>query len=49
LYYNPDFGEYGSYLTKDNPDLAEVARVRNMMARQAAGTADPYWANQDLS
>jgi hypothetical protein len=49
LYYNPEFGEYGGYLTKNNPDQAQVARVRDMMARQAAGTADPSWAGQDLS
>jgi hypothetical protein len=49
LYYNPSWGQYGSYYTKKNPDLEQVARVRDMMARQAAGTADPSWANQDLS
>jgi len=49
LYYTPGFGEYGGYLTKQNPDEAQVARVRNMMAQQAAGTADPAWANQNLS
>ena len=49
LYYTPTFGEYGGYLTKQNPDTESVARVRNMMARQAAGTADPSWANQNLS
>jgi hypothetical protein len=49
LYYTPTFGEYGGYLTKQNPDTESVARVRDMMARQAAGTADPSWANQNLS
>jgi hypothetical protein len=49
LYYTPTFGEYGGYLTKQNPDTEQVARVRDMMARQAAGTADPSWANQNLS
>jgi hypothetical protein len=49
LYYYPEFGEYGGYLTKNNPDQAQVARVRDMMARQARGEADPSWANQDLS
>lgn len=49
LYYTPTFGEYGGYLTKQNPDAEQVARVREMMAQQAAGTADPSWANQDLS
>lgn len=49
LYYNPNFGEYGGYLTKNNPDQAQVARVREMMAQQAAGTADSSWAGQDLS
>lgn len=49
LYYYPNFGEYGGYVTKNNPDQAQVARVREMMAQQAAGTADPSWANQDLS
>jgi hypothetical protein len=49
LYYTPTFGEYGGYLTKQNPDTEQVARVREMMAQQAAGTADPSWANQNLS
>ena len=49
LYYTPTFGEYGGYLTKQNPDTEQVARVRDMMAQQAAGTADPSWANQNLS
>ena len=49
LYYTPSFGEYGGYLTKQNPDADQVATVRNMMAQQAAGTADPSWANQNLS
>jgi hypothetical protein len=49
LYYYPDYGEYGGYLTKTNPDAAQVARVREMMAQQAAGTADPSWSGQDLS
>jgi hypothetical protein len=49
LYYTPEWGEYGGYLTKQNPDAEQVARVRDMMAQQAAGTADPSWANQNLS
>jgi len=49
LYYTPEWGEYGGYLTKQNPDAEQVARVREMMAQQAAGTADPSWANQNLS
>lgn len=49
LYYTPEWGEYGGYLTKENPDAEQVARVREMMAQQAAGTADPSWANQNLS
>lgn len=49
LYYSPSFGQYGSYYTKENPDADQVARVKEMMAQQAAGTADPSWANQDLS
>lgn len=49
LYYTPNYGEYGGYLTKNNPDQEQVARVRDMMAQQAAGTADPSWANQNLS
>lgn len=49
LYYTPNYGEYGGYLTKNNPDQEQVARVREMMAQQAAGTADPSWANQNLS
>ena len=49
LYYTPEWAEYGGYLTKQNPDTESVARVRDMMARQAAGTADPSWANQNLS
>jgi hypothetical protein len=49
LYYYPEFGEYGGYLTKENPDKAQVARVLDMMAQQRSGTADPSWAKQDLS
>jgi hypothetical protein len=49
LYYTPNYGEYGGYLTKENPDAAQVARVREMIAMQSAGTADPSWANQNLS
>lgn len=49
LYYYPNFGEYGGYLTKENPDKAQVARVLDMMAQQQSGTADPSWAKQDLS
>lgn len=49
VYYYPEYGEYGGYVSKTNPDKEQVARIQKWISEGATSNPDSPLYGQNLS